>query len=139
MARIPRDLLKNPFEDGRGRSMTMPIVDVRGDGWLLAWITRPPTKDFDDVANEMSIYIQAKAHQWGMRRAAAFLCDEATGALARTLYESHLGEPTPEVLAALAKLRPADASSASLPPKAKARAGGRSAAKRKRKRKGGRR
>lgn len=139
MARIPRDLLKNPFDDGRARSMTMPIVDVRGDGWLLAWITRPPTKDIDDVANEMSIYIQAKAHQWGMRRAAAFLYDEATGALARTLYESHLDGPTPEVLAALAKLRPADASSASLPPKAKARAGGRSAAERKRKRKRGRR
>lgn len=131
MARIPRDLMKNPFGDGRGRSMTMPIADVRGDGWLLAWITRPPTKDFDDFANEMSIYIQAKSHQLGMRRAAAFLYDEATGALARTLYESHLGEPTPAVLAAMGKLRPADAWSATPPPKAKARAGGRSTAKRK--------
>lgn len=126
MARIPRELLKHPFGDGRGLSVTMPIVDVRGDGWLLAWMTRPPTKNFDDFANEMSIYIQAKAHQLGMRRAAAFLYDEATGALARTLYESHLGEPTPEVLAALGKLRPADAWSATPPPKAKARAGGRS-------------
>lgn len=137
MARIPHELLKNPFSDGRGRSMTMPIVDARGDGWLLAWITRPPTLGFDDFAKEMSTYIQAKAHQWGMRRAAAFLYDETTGALARTLYESHLGEPTPEVSAALAKLRPADALSAPLPPKAKVGGGGRSAAKRKRK--GGRR
>jgi hypothetical protein len=139
MARIPRDLLKNPFDHGRGRSITMPIVDVRGDGWLLAWITRPPTSDFDDFAKEMSTYIQAKTYQWGMTRAAAFLYDEATGALARTLYESPLGEPTPEVSAAMAKLQPAEASSAPLPPKAKARGGGRTAAKRKHKRKGGRR
>ncbi|MCC6497898.1 MAG: preprotein translocase subunit SecA [Propionibacteriaceae bacterium] len=131
MARIPRDLLRHPFGDGRGRSMTIPVVDVRGDGWLLAWITRPPPRSFDDFADEMSIYIQAKAHQLGMRRAAAFLYDEATGALERTLFESHLGEPIPEVLAALGKLRPADAWSAKPPPKAKARAGGRSTAKRK--------
>lgn len=134
MARIPRDLLKHPFGDGRGRSMTIPIVDVRGDGWLLAWITRPPTRSLDDFATEMSIYIQAKAHQLGMRRAAAFLYDEATGVLAHTLFASHLGEPTPEVLAALGKLRPADAWSATPPPAAKARAGGRSTAKRKAKR-----
>ena len=137
MARIPRDLLDNPFEDGRGRSMTIPIVDVRGDGWVLAWITRPPTKDVDEFAHEMSTYIQAKAHQWGMRRAAAFLYDETTHALDRTLYESHLDDPAPEVGAALAKLRPADALSAPLPSKAKGRARSRPAAKRKRK--GGRR
>jgi len=129
MARIPRDLLKHPFVDGRTRSTTIPIADVSGDGWLLAWITRPPTKDFDDIASEMSIYIQAKAHQLGMRRAAAFLYDEATGALARTLYESHLGEPTPEVLAAIGKLQPADTWTTP-PPNAKALAGGRSTAER---------
>lgn len=139
MARIPRDLLRNPFDDGRGRSMTLPIADVRGDGWLLAWITRPAPRDFNDFSNEMSTYIQAKARQWGMRRAAAFVYDETTGVLARTLYESHLGEPTPEVLAAMAKLQPADASSTPVPPKAKASAGGRAPRKRKRKRKGGRR
>ena len=72
MVRIPRDLLENPFRDGRGRSVTIPIVDVRGDGWILAWITRPPTKDFEEFVHEMSTYIQAKAHQWGMRRATAF-------------------------------------------------------------------
>lgn len=132
MARIPRELLGNPFEDGRGRSMTMPIVDVRGDGWVLAWITRPPTKDVDEFAHEMRTYVQAKAHQWGMLRAAAFLYDEATHALYRTLYESHLDDMTPEVEAALAKLRPADALSAPLPPKAKDRTRGRSATKRKR-------
>ena len=115
--------------------MTIPIVDVRGDGWVLAWITRPPTKDVDEFAHEMSTYIQAKAHQWGMRRAAAFLYDETTHALDRTLYESHLDDPAPEVEAALAKLRPADALSAPLPSKAKGRARSRSAAKRK----GGRR
>lgn len=137
MARIPRDLLKHPFGDGRGRSMTMPIVDVRGNGWTLAWITRPPTRDIDDYAEEMRTYIQAKSRQWGMKRAAAFLYDEATGALAQTLYEAPLGEPTPEVSAAMARLQPAGAMSAPLPPKAKVRGESRSASKRKRK--GGRR
>lgn len=137
MARIPRELLGNPFEDGRGRSMTIPVVDVRGDAWVLAWITRPPTKDADEFAHEMSTYIQAKACQWGMRRAAAFLYDEATHALYRTLYESRLDDTTPEVEAALAKLQPADALSAPLPPKAKGHTRSRSATKRKRK--GGRR
>ena len=133
MARIPRDLLDDPFEDGRGRSVTIPMVDARGDGWVLAWITRPPSKDFDEFAHEISTYIQAKAHQWGMRRAAAFLYDEATHALGRTLYESHLGDLEPEVEAALSKLRPADALSAPRPPKTKGRARNRSSAKRKRK------
>lgn len=136
MARIPRDLLNNPFDNGRGRSMTVPIVDVRGDGWLLAWITRPPSRSFDDFASEMSIYIQAKAHQLGMRRAAAFLYDEATGALARTLYESHLGEPTPEVLAAIEMLRPADTWSSLSTLHAESRKRGRSTTKRKAKRRG---
>ncbi|HML50523.1 MAG TPA: hypothetical protein PKD84_03810 [Propionicimonas sp.] len=131
MARIPHDLLKNPFDDGRGRSMTMPIADARGDGWLLAWITRPPTTSLDEFAHEMSTYIQAKAHQLGLKRAAAFLYDEATSTLARTLYESHLGDPIPEVLAALNRLQPANVWSTSPPPKAKSRAGGRSTAKRK--------
>ena len=137
MARIPRDLLDNPSEDGRGRSVTMPIVDARGDGWVLAWITQAPTKDVDEFAHEMSTYIQAKAHQWGMRRAAAFLYNETTRALERTIYESPLNDLTPEVEEALAKLRPADALSELLPPNAKGRAKNRSAAKRKRK--GGRR
>lgn len=130
MVRIPRDLLENPFRDGRGRSVTIPIVDVRGDGWILAWITRPPTKDFEEFVHEMSTYIQAKAHQWGMRRATAFLYDETTHALVYTLYESHLGDLKPEVEAALSKLRPVDALSAPHPPKTKGRARNRSSAKR---------
>lgn len=141
MARIPHSLLGNPFEDGRGRSVTMPIVDPRGDSWVLAWITRPPTKDVNEFAHEMSIYIQAKAHQWGMRRAVAFLYDETTHALDRTLYESHLDDLAPEVEAALAKLQPADALSLLRPPTAKGRLGNRSAAKRRQRgrRKGGHR
>ena len=130
MVRIPRALLENPFRDGRGRSVTIPIVDVRGDGWILAWITRPPTKDFEEFVHEMSTYIQAKAHQWGMRRATAFLYDETTHALVYTLYESHLGDLKPEVEAALSKLRPVDALSAPHPPKTKGRARNRSSAKR---------
>ena len=134
MVRIPRNLLNNPFEDGRGRSMAMPIVDARGDSWVLAWITRPPTKDFEEFVHEMSTYIQAKAHQWGMRRATAFLYDETTHALVYTLYESHLGDLKPEVEAALSKLRPVDALSAPQPPKTKGRARNRSSAKRKKRR-----
>ena len=134
MARIPSDLLNNPFGDGRERSVTIPILDARKDGWLLSWITKPPFKNLDDFAKDMRVYIQAKAHQWGMRRAVAFLYDESTGELAQVLYESHLGDPTPEILADLHRLRPADVSSAPLPPTARASGRGRSASQRKRKR-----
>lgn len=135
MAHVPCDLLCNPSDDGRGRSLTMPMPDVRDGGWLLAWMTRPPIRSIDEYSEEMLRYIKAKSYQLGVRRATAFLYDEMTGGLVRVLYASHIGEVTPEMLADLDRLKSAEALSSWPPPKRKN--GGRSrstARKRRRKR-----
>lgn len=108
LAQIPHSLLNDP-NPTQGRQAAIPMRTLHDGGWLLAWMTRIPSKDPDTYAKEMRRYIRAKAHQWGLTRAAAFIYDEKTGLLSDTLYESHVGEPTPEILADLDKLQPAGA------------------------------
>jgi hypothetical protein len=119
MARIPRDLLRNPFQDGRGRSQTIPIGAPRGEGWLLAWMTRPPTRDIGEIVHEARLYLQAKKHQLGLPRAVAFVYDERTQDLAEVVYDAHRGDLSAEAQARLGQLRPPTAMTSPLPPKAK--------------------
>jgi hypothetical protein len=145
MSRIPRDLLRHPAHDGRGRSQTIPLADPRGDGWLLAWMTRPGSRQLDVVVDESLIYLQAKKHQLGLPRAAAFVFDEETRDLVHVVYDAHRGDLSEAAQARLATLRPPDAMTSPRPPKAKRTANSRTTqvrgqGKRRRgqKRKGGR-
>lgn len=121
--RIPRDLLDNPFGDGRQRSATLPFPDSSGDGWLMVWITRPPERDSLEFEKNTRDYLCAKKHQLGLSRGVAFCFDEATRELSDVYFDDHIGDLEPDVAARLSTLKPPEHMPHWPPPHAKIRPG----------------
>jgi hypothetical protein len=122
-ARHPEYLLDNPAQDGRGRSVTVPITGSvdRADGWLLVWATRTQGEEPAAVEARSRKYLRAKMHQLGLPRGAVLLYDASTRALIGTYYDGHVGPLDAETTAAVTGLRPASAFHERLPPRAKRR------------------
>jgi hypothetical protein len=121
MARNARDLLQRRRDDGRGRSMTVPIISTprRGEAWLLVWATRPESDDASEVERSLRDYLRTKKHQLGIPRGAVLLYDEADGRLVGVYYDGHLGSLTAEQTDRLASLRKPSDLTSRLPPRAK--------------------
>ena len=67
LARIPRELLDNPFDDGRQRSVTIPFLGSGDDGWILVWVTRPQGRDPGSFERDTRDYLRAKSTSSGSR------------------------------------------------------------------------
>ena len=123
-ARIPIDLLNNPFGDGRKRSHTVPITaPTLDENWLLVWMTLPAghnTAAFEKGARD---YLRAKKHQVRSPRGVVFVYSETTKSLVDVYFDDHTGALDPD-LAELAKtLRPPEAFSGWVHPDGKRRPG----------------
>lgn len=119
MARIPADLLNNPSDNGRERSVAMPIARSLEDGWLLVWITRPPGQQPDRFEQTTREYLRSKMHQLSLPRGVAFAYDEITRTLAGVYFDDHIGELEPHLQERLASLKPAGSFDSHFPPQAK--------------------
>jgi hypothetical protein len=123
LARIPGELLDNPFGDGRERSITIPFASSVEDGWLLAWITRPPGRKPRLFEQDTRDYLRSKMHQLGLRRGVAFCFDETTRELVGVYFDDHVGELEPSLAARLPSLKPPEDMTSRQPPYAKTRPG----------------
>lgn len=90
LADAPGELLAHPDQKGRERSLAVPIGTSRDDGWLLVWMTRPPTADHEAIARKAYQYMIVKKHQLGLRRGAAFVYDEASGEMYSAAYDGEV-------------------------------------------------
>lgn len=121
LARNPKDLLDAPAANGLGRSMTIPFAGttVLSEAWLMVWGTRPV--DQEPVADEKlwRDYLRSKKYQLKFPRAAAFIYDEGTRALADVYYDGHSGELPEDLRKNLVKLHPASSLTGRLHPDGK--------------------
>ncbi|WP_370208044.1 hypothetical protein [Aeromicrobium sp.] len=128
MARIPVDLLRNPFAGGRRRRMhavPMPQTSDRADGWLIVWMTRPPQFVPEAAEQDARDYLRMKKHQWGLPRGVVLEYSELTGELVGVWFDDHTGELDDALRAKAKALQPADAWVSRQHPKAKKRSGSR--------------
>ncbi|MBC2933096.1 preprotein translocase subunit SecA [Nocardioides sp. zg-1228] len=128
MAKIPVDLLHNPFAGGRRRrmqAMPLPQSSDRADGWLVVWMTRPP--GFIPAAAEQDArdYLRVKKHQWGLSRGVVLEYSEATRDLIGVWFDDHSGELDDALKSKAKALQPAEAWTSNEHPKAKKRSGSR--------------
>jgi hypothetical protein len=123
LARIPGELLDNPFGDGRQRSHTIPFPGSVEDGWLLVWVTRPPGRDSSAFEQDTRDYLRLKKHQLGLPRGVAFCFDETTRELIGVYFDDHVGELEPGLAARSAFLKPPEQMTSWQPPGGKARPG----------------
>lgn len=123
LARIPRELIDNPFDDGHQRSVTIPFPGSGDDGWLLAWVTRPPGRDPDSFERDTRDYLRAKMHQLRLPRATAFCFDESTRELVGVYFDNHVGELEPRLAALARSLEPPEHMTNWRPPQTKIHAG----------------
>ncbi|MET8329876.1 preprotein translocase subunit SecA [Streptomyces sp. NPDC005181] len=120
-ARHGDELLDNPFSNGPGRSLTVPIaasVDP-AEGWLFVWVTRPAGEDSADAEKNKRDYLRAKKHQLGLPRGVVFLYDEPTRDLVEAFYDGHIGPLDTTLTATLRTLRLASDLQRALHPNAK--------------------
>jgi hypothetical protein len=123
LARIPAELLDNPFGDGRQRSVTIPFPGSVEDGWLLVWATRPPGRDSRAFEEDTRDYLRAKMHQLGLPRSVAFCFDETSRELIGVYFDDYVGELEPSLAARSLSLEPPERMASWLPPRGKTRAG----------------
>jgi hypothetical protein len=123
LAGVPRELLDNPFGDGRQRSVAIAFPGSGEDGWLLVWVTRPQGRDPDSFERDTKDYLRVKQHQLGFPRAVAFSFDETTRELIGVYFDDHVGELEPRLEARLRSLEPPERMSHRVPPQAKTRPG----------------
>lgn len=88
IASIPGNMLDNPDPNGRERSVAVPWGTSRASGWLLVWMSRPPSLDGEAVARKAQTYLRLKKHQLGLPRGVAFVYDEPTRVLYATIYDA---------------------------------------------------
>ena len=123
-ARIPHDLLSNPFGDGRERSHTVPwVAPTVEEGWLLAWFTRPAGRDTQAFEKKARDYLRVKMHQVGMPRGVLFVFSEQTNELVDVYFDDYLGDLDPELAKLSRFLKPPTAFSGQVNPAGKVRAG----------------
>lgn len=128
MARIPADLLRNPFAGGRRRRMhtiPMPQSSDRTDGWLVVWMTRPARFTPGAAEQDARDYLRVKKHQWGLPRGVVVEYSELTGELVGVWFDDHTGELDAALAAKAKALQPADSWVSRQHPKAKKRSGSR--------------
>ncbi|GEB94439.1 hypothetical protein GCM10009724_09120 [Microbacterium lacticum] len=101
MARIPGQLRRSSSTPEQERSRTIALGSDQREGWLFVWATRTAGSDPDTSTSSLRRYLQAKKYHLGLHRGTALVYDQAT----RILVDL--------------KLRPIEASSAPLPPRAK--------------------
>ncbi|WP_083920391.1 hypothetical protein [Amycolatopsis decaplanina] len=121
MAGVAKKLLDNPRADGRGRSLTMPLISSPdpAEGWLLVWVTRPPGQDPASFEKDSTDYLRVKMHQLSLTRGAVFLYDESTREFWGSRYSGQR-DPLPDALKArLSQLEPPEAVQHRLPSPAK--------------------
>jgi hypothetical protein len=135
LARIPRELLDNPFGDGHQRSVTVPFPGLSGDGWTLVWVTRPQGRDPDSFERDTRDYLRTKMHQLGLPRGAVFCFDASTRELVVVYFDGHVGELEPGLAARPRFLEPLERMTNWLPPRMKTRAGSKQRPQQKRKKK----
>jgi hypothetical protein len=123
LARIPRELLDNPFGDGRQRSQTIPFATSPEDGWLLVYFTRPPERQPAKFERRVRDYLRLKKHQLNLHRGVAFCFDETTRELVGVYFDDHVGELEPELAEQLQFLKSPDEMTGWVPPHAKIRSG----------------
>jgi hypothetical protein len=121
LARIPSNLLDNPFDNGLERSVTIPFASSVEDGWVLAWITRPQGRKPQPFEQHARDYLRSKMHQLGLPRGVAFCFDETTRELTGVYFDDHVGELEPHLAARLPSLRGAEEMTHWQPPGAKTR------------------
>ena len=123
LARIPGELLDNPFGDGRQRSVTIPFPGSVEDGWLLVWVTPPPGRDLSAFGQDTRDYLRAKIHQLGLPRGVEFCFDEATRKLIGVYFDDHIGELESNLAARVSSLEPPERMGSWQPPRGKIRPG----------------
>lgn len=131
LARIPRELLENPFGDGRQRSFTIPVATSVEDGWLLVWVTRPPGRDSREFEQTTRDYLRLKMHQLGLPRGTAFCFDETTRELIGVYFDDHVGDLEPGLAAQSRSLLAPEQMTGWQPPGAKIRPGSKQQVKQK--------
>lgn len=128
MARIPAELLRNPFAGGRRRrmqAMPLPQSSDPADSWLVVWMTRPPEFIPDAAEQDARDYLRVKKHQWGLHRGVVFEYSEVSGELIGVWFDDHTGELDDALKAKAKTLQPADAWISSQHPQGKKRSGSR--------------
>ena len=123
LARIPSNLLDNPFGSGDERSVTIPFASSVEDGWILAWITRPHGRKIQPFEQHARDYLRSKMHQLGLPRGVAFCFDEESRELAGVYFDDHIGELEPRLAVRLPALKAPEEMTSWQPPGAKARPG----------------
>ena len=121
LARIPSNLLHNPFGNGLERSVTIPFANSVEDGWVLAWITRPQERESQPFEQHARDYLRSKMYQLGLPRGVAFCFDETTRELTGVYFDDHVGELEPHLAARLPSLRRPEDMTRWPPPGAKTR------------------
>jgi len=125
-ARVPHDLLENPFGDGRRRSQTSPWpAPSVEEGWLLAWVTLPVAENVAAFEKDTREYLRMKMHQLGMPRGAVFVFSEATKDLVDFYFDDHIGPLDPALVEKSQFLMPPEAMTGQLHPDGKKRPGSR--------------
>lgn len=119
MARIPGQLRRSSSTPEQERSRTIALGSDQREGWLFVWATRTAGSDPDTSTSSLRRYLQAKKYQLGLHRGTALVYDQATGILVDALFDDRLASPSAELDLEVLKLRPIEASSAPLPPRAK--------------------
>jgi hypothetical protein len=126
MAQTPRDLLRNPFGDGRPRSLTMPVTTPDPEeSWLLVWMTRPAGSNPDAFSRSYTGYLQAKKLQLGIPRGALLIYSEQTGDFESFHFDGHLGPLDATLEPLLASLQPPEALTGRVHPAGRVRPGSR--------------
>lgn len=121
MVRYPTDLLNNPDQRGRERSLTMPFGSTRENAWLLVWITRPRNRLYQAAEQHARGYARAKKYQLGIPRAVVLQYSEESQQLEGVFYEGSRLEPDPELDEQIKLLVPPDQMRHRPPPTAKKR------------------
>lgn len=101
------------------RSRTIALGSDQREGWLFVWATRTAGSDPDTSTSSLRRYLQAKKYHLALHRGTALVYDQATGILVDVLFDDRLASPSAELDLEVLKLRPIEASSAPLPPRAK--------------------
>jgi hypothetical protein len=123
LARIPGELLDNPFGDGNQRSATISFASSVEEGWLLVWVTRPPGRNPSAFEQETRDYLRLKMHQLGLPRSTAFCFDETTRELIGVYFDDHVGGLEPSLATRLPSLKPPEQMTNWQPPSGKTRPG----------------